>query len=71
MSKSKVMLAFLSGAAAGAVLGLLFTTEKGSEIRKKVAHKAKDLADSILEKAEEIIKEVEDTGSTERSEKAR
>ena len=60
MSKSKVLLAFVGGAMAGAVLGLLLSSDKGSGIRKKVASKARDLADSILEKAEEMINDVEE-----------
>ena len=60
MSKSKVLLAFIGGAAAGAVLGFLFSSEKGSDIKKKVASKARDIADSILEKAEEMINDVEE-----------
>lgn len=69
MSKSKVFLAFLGGAAAGAVLGILFASGKGSEMRKKVADKAKDLADSILAKAEEIVNEAETAAKKARSEK--
>ena len=69
MSKSKVFLAFLGGAAAGAVLGILFASGKGSEMRKKVTDKARDLADSILEKAEEIVNEAETAAKKARSEK--
>ena len=69
MSKSKVLLAFLGGAAAGAVLGFLFASGKGSEIRKSVSNKAKDLADSILAKAEEIVIEAEKASSKARSER--
>ena len=69
MSKSKMFLAFLGGAAAGAVLGILFASGKGSEMRKKVADKAKDLADSILAKAEEIVNEAETAAKKARSEK--
>lgn len=69
MSKSKMFLAFLGGAAAGAVLGILFASGKGSEMRKKVSDKAKDLADSILAKAEEIVNEAETAAKKARSEK--
>ena len=69
MSKSKIVIAFLGGAAAGAVLGILFASDKGSEIRKKVTDKAKDLADSILAKAEEIVNEAETAAKKARSEK--
>ena len=68
MSKSKVILAFLGGAAAGAVLAILFASGKGSEIRKNVTDKAKDLVDSILAKAEEIVNEAEEAATKARSE---
>ena len=69
MSKSKIILAFLGGAAAGAALGIFFASDKGSEMRKKVTDKAKDLADSILAKAEEIVNEAEANAKKARSEK--
>ena len=59
MSNSKLLLAFLGGAAIGAVIGILFTPESGSEFRKDLKAKAKDLADAILAKAEEIVNEAE------------
>jgi gas vesicle protein len=59
MSNTKIILAFLGGAAAGAALGFLFTTEKGSEIRKDISDKVKEFAESILSKAEEILDEAE------------
>lgn len=69
MSKSKLILAFLGGAAAGAALGIFFASDKGSEMRKKVTDKAKDFADSILAKAEEIVNEAEANAKKARSEK--
>lgn len=69
MSKSKIILAFLGGAAAGAALGIFFASGKGSEMRKKVTDKAKDIADSILAKAEEIVNEAEANAKKARSEK--
>jgi len=67
MSTKKVLLAFLGGAAAGAVLGILFAPEKGSELRKDISDKAKDLADAILAKAEEIVDEAESVAMNARS----
>lgn len=52
MNTGKIIIAFVTGAAVGAVLGILFAPEKGSEIRQKVADSAKDLADDIKEKVE-------------------
>lgn len=71
MSKSKIILAFLGGAAAGAVLGILFASGKGSELRKNLTDKAKDLADSILAKAEEIVNDAEEAATKARSEKTK
>lgn len=46
---SKIIAAFLAGAAAGASLGLLLAPEKGSETRKKLV----DTFDDLTEKANE------------------
>jgi len=67
MSNSKILLAFLGGAAVGAVIGILFTPESGSEFRKDLRAKAKDLADAILAKAEEIVDEAEAAATKARS----
>ncbi len=63
MSKSKITLAFLGGAIAGLAIGIFFATDKGSEIRKTITKKAKNLADSILAKAEEIVNEAEEASN--------
>lgn len=65
MSNSKILAAFIGGAAIGAVLGILFAPEKGSELRKDIADKAKDLTDAILAKAEEILDEAEEIAKSE------
>ena len=69
MSNSKILLAFIVGIAAGAVLGVLFAPSSGSDSRKELKNKAKDLADSILAKAEEIINSAEEAASKARAEK--
>jgi gas vesicle protein len=67
MSNTKLIIAFLGGAAAGAILGVLFSPEKGSKLRHDIADKARDLADAILAKAEDIVEEAERTASKARS----
>lgn len=43
----KILAAFAAGAAAGAILGILFAPDKGSETRKKIADKGKKLTNSL------------------------
>jgi gas vesicle protein len=45
MSSGKVILGILAGAAAGALLGILFAPEKGSTTRKKILSKGEEYAD--------------------------
>jgi len=50
---NKVLGALLIGAAAGAVLGILFAPDKGTETRKKWMDSATDLADDLKSKIKE------------------
>lgn len=49
----KVLGALVLGAAAGAVLGILFAPSKGSELREKISSSAGDLIDELTEKINE------------------
>lgn len=54
-SGSKVLLGVLAGAAAGAILGVLFAPEKGAETRKKIEEGSKDVASTLKEKFSELV----------------
>ena len=59
-STGKVVLGVLAGAAAGAILGVLFAPDKGSETRKKIAQKGKDLKDGIQDKFSDFLDNVKE-----------
>ena len=54
MGSGKVLASVLAGVAAGAILGILFAPDKGTETRRKIAEKGSDLADSLKDKYAEI-----------------
>jgi len=54
MSSSKLLSGLLLGAAAGAVLGVLFAPDKGTETRKKLAQKGGDFGDKVKNKFNEL-----------------
>lgn len=55
MSTEKVVLGVLAGAAAGALMGVLFAPEKGSVTRKKISRKAEDEVDALKDKMNDFI----------------
>lgn len=55
MSSSKVLLGFVAGAAVGALAGILFAPDKGSNTREKIANKAGDWTDAAKESFNGII----------------
>ena len=58
MSSGKVILGILAGAAAGALLVILFAPEKGEVTRKKILSKGEDYADELKEKFGEFVDKV-------------
>jgi gas vesicle protein len=55
MSKGKLIAGILVGAAAGALIGVLFAPDKGSETRKKIMRKGEDYKDVVNEKFNDIM----------------
>jgi len=55
MNTGKVLLGVLAGVAAGAILGVLFAPDKGSETRKKIAKKGNDYADNLKDQFNEFV----------------
>jgi len=58
MSSGKVVVGVLAGMAVGALLGVLFAPDKGSETRKKMAEKGGDLVDNVKDKLNDLIDEL-------------
>ena len=55
MSSGKVILGAIAGLATGAILGILFAPEKGTDTRKKIAKKSKESMGDLKAKYEDVI----------------
>lgn len=55
MNSGKVLLSVLAGAAAGALVGVLFAPHKGTVTRKKISRHSGAYADSLKEKLSEMV----------------
>ena len=54
MKKSNVVLGVLAGAAIGALLGILFAPDKGTNTRKKLRRKGEDVVEDLKVKAHSL-----------------
>lgn len=54
MKTGNIIVGVLAGFAAGAVLGILFAPDKGTETRKKIKRTGKDYVDAVKEKMDEL-----------------
>lgn len=54
MNSGKFLATVLAGAAIGAVIGVLFAPDKGTETRRKMAEKGSDLANGVKDKYNEF-----------------
>lgn len=63
MSNSKILVGFMAGAAVGALAGILFAPDSGSNTRKKISNKTSDLTDSVKNSFGDFIDSVKQTYS--------
>lgn len=58
MSTGKIVVGTLAGLAVGAVLGILFAPNKGSETRGKIAQKGQDCKDAVKDKLNDLLNDI-------------
>ncbi|MFN8135832.1 MAG: YtxH domain-containing protein [Bacteroidales bacterium] len=58
MSKGNVVIGALAGVAVGALLGILFAPDKGTETRRKISSKGKEAAEDLKDKFNDFVDEV-------------
>jgi gas vesicle protein len=68
MKSNKLLLGVLAGVAAGALLGVLLSSDKGSKIRKQLAELGDGAVDEMKKKFNEITESV--TGKLENDQKS-
>lgn len=55
MKTGKIILGVVAGLAAGAMIGILFAPEKGSDSRHKIAKKGEDYLEAVKEKFNSLL----------------
>jgi gas vesicle protein len=58
MNTGKVVLGMVASLAVGTMVGLLFAPEKGSRLRRRIAERGEDYADTLQNKMEEFAENV-------------
>jgi gas vesicle protein len=51
----KVVISLVTGAATGAILGILYAPDKGSETRRKISQRTKDIRYNFQNKVGEVL----------------
>ena len=60
MKNTDVVVGILGGLAVGAILGVLFAPDKGSNTRRKIAEKGTDLKDNLKGNFNDFVASIED-----------
>jgi gas vesicle protein len=60
MKSKDVILGIVGGLAAGAVLGILFAPDKGTNTRKKIGKKSGELKDNVKDSFNDLLESIED-----------
>jgi gas vesicle protein len=55
MSRGKIILGALAGVAAGALIGILFAPDKGTETRKKIVSRGEEYVDDLKKKINGLL----------------
>ncbi len=60
MSSNKVLLGLLAGVTTGALIGILFAPDKGTNTRKKISKKGENYVEGLKSKFDDFLQSVTD-----------